>query len=226
MVGTSVDGVRAEAFEKLGTMREPCATSRSGARTAPARRLPSSASSTGCPRRNASGRTSVGTVERVAERPDGDGAAAPSTSAEERRRFACPPARGRYQELELEYLDPADPDERRILLEAEHPELRHALRRGDDEVVGDGRPNPRLHLAMHEIVANQLWDDDPPEAWETGQRLLALGYERHEVLHMLGSVVAREVWSALTPGVPSDPRRYVAVLRELPESYFALAEEP
>jgi len=74
----------------------------------------------------------------------------------ERRQFACPPASGRYEGIELEYLDPADPDERRILLEAEHPELHRALRRGDDEVVVGGRPiNPRLHIAMHEIVANQ-----------------------------------------------------------------------
>jgi len=146
----------------------------------------------------------------------------------ERRQFVCPSASGRYQGIELEYLDPADPDERRILLEAEHPELHRALqRRGDGEVVVEGQPiNPRLHIAMHEIVANQLWDDDPPEAWETAQRLLAFGYERHEVLHMLCSVVAREVWKTLDSGLPSDTARYLAALGELPESYFALAEEP
>ena len=43
---------------------------------------------------------------------------------------------------------------------------------------------------------------------------------------MLCSVVAREVWSVLEVGVASDPARYVAALGELPESYFALAEEP
>ena len=147
-------------------------------------------------------------------------------SESERRQFACPPASGRYEGIELEYLDPADPDERRILLEAEHPELHRALKRRDSEVVVGGQPiNPRLHIAMHEIVANQLWDDDPPEAWQTAQRLTALGYERHEVLHMLCSVVAREVWNVLDSGLASDPARYVAALDELPESYFALAEE-
>ena len=147
-------------------------------------------------------------------------------SESERRQFACPQARGRYQGIELEYLDPADPDERRILLEAEHPELHRALRRRDDEVVVGGQPiNPRLHIAMHEIVANQLWDDDPPEVWRAAQRLRALGYERHEVLHMLCSAVAREVWSVMDPGEPTDPARYITALNELPESYFALAEE-
>lgn len=147
-------------------------------------------------------------------------------SESERRQFACPPARGRHREIELEYLDPADPDERRILLEAEHPELHRALRRGDEEVViGGERINPRLHIVMHEIVANQLWDDDPPEAWETAQRLIALGYERHEVLHMLCFAVARQVWSVMDSGEPTDPARYIAALDELPESYLALAEE-
>jgi len=162
----------------------------------------------------------------VTRRLDEGEASAASGAAEERRRFVCPPARGRYEGIELEYLDPADPDERRILLEAEHPELHGALRRADDEIVIAGQPmSPRLHIVMHEIVANQLWDDDPPEAWETAQRLTALGYERHEVLHMLCSVVAREVWSVLDSGLASDPARYVAALAELPESYFALAEE-
>jgi hypothetical protein len=167
------------------------------------------------------------TFGTVARRPDEDGPSAASSSEEARRHFVCPPARGGYREIELEYLDPADADERRILLEVEHPELHRALRRRDDEVVVGGRPiNPRLHIAMHEIVANQLWDDDPPETWATAQRLTALGYERHEVLHMLGSVIAREVWKVLEAGVPSDPARYIGALDELPDSYFALAEEP
>ena len=91
----------------------------------------------------------------MARRLDEGEASAASGAAEERRRFVCPPARGRYEGIELECLDPADPDAHRILLEAEHP-LHRALWRGDDEVVVGGRPiNPRLHIAMHEIVANQ-----------------------------------------------------------------------
>jgi hypothetical protein len=64
--------------------------------------------------------------------------------------------------------------------------------------------NPVLHIAMHEIVANQLWANDPPEMWETAARLLAAGYERHEVLHMLASVVSDELFEALRRPVVSE----------------------
>jgi hypothetical protein len=43
---------------------------------------------------------------------------------------------------------------------------------------------------------------------------------------MICSVVAREVWKVIDAGLPSDPSRYAAALDELPESYFALADEP
>jgi hypothetical protein len=83
----------------------------------------------------------------------------------DRRTFAARPADGTYDEIDLSWLDPADPDDRRILIEAEHPELHEALREEWDEIDLHGQTmSPRLHLAMHESVANQLWDDDPPEA--------------------------------------------------------------
>jgi hypothetical protein len=32
-------------------------------------------------------------------------------------------------------------------------------------------------MAMHQVVANQLLADDPPETWQTVQRLAGLGYD-------------------------------------------------
>jgi hypothetical protein len=82
-------------------------------------------------------------------------------SSEERRRFAVPAATGEFDEINLAYLDPADEDERRILILAEHPELHDAIEAGLDEIHQHGTTiNPELHIAMHEIVANQLWHDD------------------------------------------------------------------
>jgi hypothetical protein len=144
----------------------------------------------------------------------------------DRRGFVCPPTSGSVDGIELALLDPAVEDERRILIEAEHPELapaldddRHAIGFDDDEM------NPRLHIAMHEIVSNQLWDDEPPEMWQTAERLTAAGYDRHEVLHMLGSVVADQVWGALVKKVPYDIEQVRADLVALPEAWEAQREE-
>ena len=145
---------------------------------------------------------------------------------DDRRSFAVPPARGTYDEIDLSWLDPSEPDDRHLLIEAEHPELHAALRAGRDEIVVDGEPmSPRLHITMHEIVANQLWDDEPPEAWETAQRLLDAGYERHEVLHMLGSVVTAEIYEVMSEHRPADLARMRAGFAALPASWEELRAE-
>jgi hypothetical protein len=78
---------------------------------------------------------------------------------------------------------------------------------------------------MHEIVANQLWPDDPPEVWHTAQRLIKAGYERHEVLHLLASVVAEDVDAALRDKLPPDLEKTRAALAALPESWELQRDE-
>ena len=136
----------------------------------------------------------------------------------DRKTFACPPASGVVDGIDLALLDPTDEDERRILIEAEHPELKQALDDGVREIrLGREVMNPRLHIAMHEIVTNQLWAYDPPEMWQTAERLISAGYERHEVLHMLGSVVSGQVWGALVDGASYDIEAVRRELAALPE---------
>lgn len=145
---------------------------------------------------------------------------------EQRRRWVVPPRTGTFRGLQLEYLEPDDPDERRILIEAEHPEYADALE-ADEEVLVDGQPmNPTLHISMHEIVSNQIWDLDPPETWATAQRLTGLGYDRHEILHMLGRAVTTQVWRAMHDGQPFDLEGFVADLDALPESWEAERSAP
>ena len=147
-------------------------------------------------------------------------------SEEERQRFAVLPAEGEMDGIGLALLDPADEDERRLLIEAEHPELRRALKEGRREIrVGQDIINPVLHIAMHEIVANQLWADDPPEVWQTAKRLTEAGYERHEVFHMLGSVVSGQIWEVMSKQVPSDIERTRAELAALPGSWEDLRKQ-
>jgi Domain of unknown function (DUF1841) len=135
---------------------------------------------------------------------------------EARLEFACPPRRGLFSELDLELLDPADPDDRHFLILAEHEEFAQAIEDGQEEVLVGGEPvNPRLHVTIHEVVASQLWADDPPEVWQTARRLLDAGYERHDILHMIGSAFTTELWTVWHEGKPGDTTRYVRALQAL-----------
>jgi ABC-type branched-subunit amino acid transport system ATPase component len=138
----------------------------------------------------------------------------------ERRRWLFPPVTGSFDGIELVFLDPANPDDRHLLIMAEHPDYRRVIEEGRDEVEVDGSVvNPRLHLAYHEAVANQLWDGTPPEAWPTVERLGRLGYGRHDILHMLGSVLTEQLRQALEKREPNDPKKYARALAALPESW-------
>jgi hypothetical protein len=143
----------------------------------------------------------------------------------ERRRFACPSVAGEFDEIDLSSLDPNDEDDRRILIQAEHPDLQDALEDGRDVHVGGEVMNPRLHISMHEIVTNQLWADEPAEVWQAAQRLTKAGYDRHEVFHMLGSVMSSEVWATLHHGEPFDLERFRRGLEALPQSWEAMRDD-
>lgn len=87
-----------------------------------------------------------------------------------------PPMSGTADGIDLSRLDPADSDERRLLIEADHPMLQQALQDGLEVIVLDGQViKPNLHIVLHEIVAERLWVDDPLETWATAQRLTGLG---------------------------------------------------
>ena len=147
-------------------------------------------------------------------------------SDDERRLFAVPPLSGQFNGIELSFLDPHDEHHRTILVLAEHPELRSAIESGRDKIHHHGRVvNPQLHLAMHEIVANQLLANEPPEMWDTAKRLIRAGYERHEVLHMLASVVSGDVYSSLHDKQSPDLARTRAALAALPGSWERQREE-
>lgn len=134
----------------------------------------------------------------------------------DRRSWAVPPTHGTYDGLDLELLNPDDEDQRGILMQAWHPEFAEAFH-SDEDVLVDGQPvNPRLHVVMHQVVANQLLADDPPETWQTVQRLAGLGYDWHNIMHMIASVVTDDVYRALKEHQRHDPADYARRLSELP----------
>ncbi|MGQ0777518.1 MAG: DUF1841 family protein [Pseudonocardiales bacterium] len=112
----------------------------------------------------------------------------------DRRTFAMPYLGIKIGEMDYPQLDANDETQRWLLIIGEHPEYH--------EMLGGPEPNfdalidagwPQLHLIMHEVVTTQLWNNDPPEAWQAAQRLTASGMERHEVLHALGDVVTQNL---------------------------------
>jgi hypothetical protein len=133
-----------------------------------------------------------------------------------RRRFAVPTvvtSIDRGEEIEL---DPADEDQRELSILAEHPEYQVVLADPMSDELVEGA-NPRLHVALHQVIANQLWDDTPPEVWQAARRLLAQGHDRHAILHALAYELSHELHSAVTGQQVPDPdmTAYRARLRTL-----------
>ena len=129
---------------------------------------------------------------------------------DDRRSWAVPAGHGTYRGLDLEQLDPDDEDERTFLLEAQHLDMEEALKRHEEMPGPDGEPiNPTLHVALHGMIANQLLADDPPETWQTVQRLAGLGYDWHNVMHLIMGPVTDAVYGALSERQPFDRADYV-----------------
>jgi uncharacterized protein DUF1841 len=138
----------------------------------------------------------------------------PHADRDRRLAFAIPPMAEPGEETQG--FDPNDADDRALLIAAAHPELDTDA----ETALLDGHEiNPRLHLTIHEIIATQIVDDDPPEVWATAQRLRKLGYGRHEVLHMLGAAMTPQLWDALRNQHEYDLEAHRAALAALPESW-------
>jgi hypothetical protein len=105
------------------------------------------------------------------------------------------------------HLDPADEDDRAELIRLAHPELAAAIDAGEDVVVADGEPvNPRLHLLMHQAVADRLLHDDSPEDRIAFDALLERGIEAHEAQHAVGRRLVAEMVAEFGPPTSPAPR--------------------
>ena len=135
----------------------------------------------------------------------------------DRRSWAVPAGHGTYRGLDLKRLNPDDEDERGFLLEAQHPGMARALERHEEIITASGEPmNPTLHVSLHGVVANQLLADEPPETWQTVQRLAGLGYDWHNVMHMIMELVNEDIYRAMAEKRPFDRADYIRRLNALP----------
>jgi enoyl-CoA hydratase/carnithine racemase len=89
--------------------------------------------------------------------------------------FIFPVLEGKHGAVDLGKLDPANPDDRRLLLAADHD-----TRTGSPSAAGVGR-----HIEGHLAIADRLWRGAPPVLWAAAQKLLDSGEDRHLVLHAL-----------------------------------------
>ncbi len=127
-----------------------------------------------------------------------------------RRVFACGVLQGSYRGTDLGTLDPARPEDRRILLAADH-----------DDPTMRGRTDDS-HLSRHLALADRLWRGDPPELWDAAQRLLDLGEDRHSVLHTLMDTIQsagsteKDIAAALYELPPEEPGGWPGVIGPSP----------
>ena len=70
--------------------------------------------------------------------------------------------------------------------------------------------NPTLHVTLHGVVGEQL------ETWQTARRLAGLGYDWHNVMHMIMGPVSESVYQAMARKRPFDREEFVRQLNELP----------
>jgi hypothetical protein len=133
----------------------------------------------------------------------------------DRHSWVIPPGHGTYRSLDLELLHPGDEDELMMLLEAMHGDEDYELDSAAD-VLSDDAANPRLHVLMHHVVARQLQADEPPETWQAVQRLAGLGYDWHNIMHMIAQLVVHDVYGVLADDRQPDPADYARRLGQLP----------
>jgi uncharacterized protein DUF1841 len=104
-------------------------------------------------------------------------------------------------------LDPADEDDRAELIRLAHPELAAAIDTGEEVVVIGGETvNPRLHLLMHQMVADRLLHGEPAEDRVLFDALLARGVDAHEAQHAIGRHLVEELVADFGPSPAPAPR--------------------
>lgn len=110
------------------------------------------------------------------------------------------------------WADPDDPDDRSELLSAQG-------------FGAEGSPQAGFRLALYEVVASQIADDDPPEVWKTAQRLLNVGLDRRGVLRNLTMAFNASLLDTVRDKRSFDAAEYANLLELLPLPAIAEVED-
>jgi hypothetical protein len=83
-----------------------------------------------------------------------------------------------------------------------------------DQVDGDSRNNPFLHITIHSILETQLKSKEPIEAYQFILSMRNRGCTHHEALHLVEVVLVCLFCTAVQEGIPFDMERYKFLLRK------------
>ncbi|HKZ16156.1 MAG TPA: hypothetical protein VJ161_01650 [Geobacteraceae bacterium] len=76
---------------------------------------------------------------------------------------------------------------------------------------------PRASKFILQVVENQLNDNQPAEARQALERLIAAGFSEEDSKHLIGSAIAVEMRNVVQTSKPFNAERYVELLGKLPE---------
>jgi hypothetical protein len=80
--------------------------------------------------------------------------------------------------------------------------------------------NEKIREQIFEIIKNQLKDNNPPEAKDTYDRLIKLGYDDFQTRQFMGQCVAVELFGIFKFNKPFNIDRYIENLKKLPNEPF------
>ena len=84
----------------------------------------------------------------------------------------------------------------------------------DHEYHVDREGNPFLHIAIHAVVENQLEAKDPIEVFQFYNAMRKHAVPRHDIVHMIGAILAPLIFDVKQEGKPFDSGRYVRILKK------------
>jgi len=85
------------------------------------------------------------------------------------------------------------------------------LLEGSEYAVADGF-NPFLHISLHQMAEDQLASETPIEAALLCESIEAMGYSRHEGIHVIIMILIHLVFDAYENNRPFDEKRYKRLL--------------
>ncbi|HDN84419.1 MAG TPA: DUF1841 family protein [Candidatus Aerophobetes bacterium] len=96
-----------------------------------------------------------------------------------------------------------------------HPQYMN-VPEGQEKVDG---VNPHLHLYIHAVIERQLTSDEFPVVKEVFIELMKKGLTRHQVIHIIGKPLARQIYYMLKENKPFNSEIYEKDLLEIKDQF-------